>query len=59
MFLALTGLRLRTAGLYYCSLVTHTIPSERSPQRSGIENAHVQRREWVGGGDTGGAAVAS
>lgn len=29
MFLALTGLRLRTAGLYYCNLVTHTIPSER------------------------------
>ena len=29
MFLALTGLRLRTAGLSYCNLVTHTIPSDR------------------------------
>ncbi|WP_162917393.1 enoyl-CoA hydratase/isomerase family protein [Dongia deserti] len=31
MFLALTGLRLRTAGLYYCNLVTHTIPADRLP----------------------------
>ena len=31
MFLALTGLRLRTAGLHYCNLVTHTIPAERMP----------------------------
>ncbi len=29
MFLALTGLRLRTAGLHYTSLVTHTIPADR------------------------------
>ena len=29
MFLALTGLRLRTAGLSYCNLVTHTIPADR------------------------------
>ena len=29
MFLALTGLRLRTPGLHYCNLVTHTIPSDR------------------------------
>ena len=32
MFLALTGLRLRTAGLYYCNLVTHTIPAVRLPR---------------------------
>jgi enoyl-CoA hydratase/carnithine racemase len=32
MFLALTGLRLRTAGLSYCNLVTHTIPAERLPK---------------------------
>ncbi len=29
MFLALTGLRLRTAGLHFCGLVTHTIPADR------------------------------
>lgn len=29
MFLALTGLRIRTAGLHYAGLVTHTIPSDR------------------------------
>ncbi|HET6159705.1 MAG TPA: enoyl-CoA hydratase/isomerase family protein [Dongiaceae bacterium] len=29
MFLALTGLRLRTPGLHHCNLVTHTIPSQR------------------------------
>jgi enoyl-CoA hydratase/carnithine racemase len=42
MFLALTGLRLRTAGLYYCNLVTHTIPSERlgrlMPESLSIDN---------------------
>ena len=42
MFLALTGLRLRTAGLYYCNLVTHTIPSERldrlTPESLSIDN---------------------
>jgi 3-hydroxyisobutyryl-CoA hydrolase len=32
MFLAMTGLRLRTAGLYHCNLVTHTIPAERLPR---------------------------
>ena len=42
MFLALTGLRLRTGGLYYCNLVTHTIPSERldrlMPESLSIDN---------------------
>lgn len=42
MFLALTGLRLRTAGLHYCNLVTHTIPSERlaslTPETLSVEN---------------------
>ncbi|HEY1383718.1 MAG TPA: enoyl-CoA hydratase/isomerase family protein [Dongiaceae bacterium] len=42
MFLALTGLRLRTAGLYYCNLVTHTIPAERlarlMPETLSIDN---------------------
>lgn len=42
MFLALTGLRLRTAGLHYCNLATHTIPSERlarlMPETLSIEN---------------------
>jgi 3-hydroxyisobutyryl-CoA hydrolase len=42
MFLALTGLRLRTAGLYYCNLVTHTIPTERlsrlMPESLSIDN---------------------
>lgn len=42
MFLALTGLRLRTAGLSYTSLVTHTIPADRlerlMPESLSIEN---------------------
>ncbi len=42
MFLALTGLRLRTAGLYHCNLVTHTVPSERlgrlMPESLSIDN---------------------
>jgi enoyl-CoA hydratase/carnithine racemase len=42
MFLALTGLRLRTAGLYYCNLVTHTVPAERlarlMPETLSIDN---------------------
>ncbi|HET6619341.1 MAG TPA: enoyl-CoA hydratase/isomerase family protein [Dongiaceae bacterium] len=46
MFLALTGLRLRTAGLYYCNLVTHTIPSERlarvTPETLSVESANTR-----------------
>jgi enoyl-CoA hydratase len=42
MFLALTGLRLRTAGLYYCNLVTHTVPAEKlghlMPETLSIDN---------------------
>ena len=42
MFLALTGLRLRMAGLHYCSLVTHVIPAERlsrvMPETLSVEN---------------------
>jgi len=42
IFLALTGLRLRTAGLHYCNLVTHTVPSERlerlTPETLSIDN---------------------
>lgn len=42
MFLALTGLRLRTAGLYYTGLVTHTIPADRlptlTPENLSVEN---------------------
>ncbi len=42
MFLALTGLRLRTAGLAYTSLVTHTIPADRlerlTPESLSIDN---------------------
>ncbi|HEX6118235.1 MAG TPA: enoyl-CoA hydratase/isomerase family protein [Dongiaceae bacterium] len=46
MFLALTGLRLRTAGLYYCNLVTHTVPSERlarlTPETLSVENVNTR-----------------
>lgn len=42
MFLALTGLRLRTAGLSYCGLVTDTIPAEKvaelTPETVSISN---------------------
>lgn len=42
MFLALTGLRLRTAGLSYCGLVTDTIPATRvaglTPENLSISN---------------------
>ena len=42
VFLALTGLRLRTAGLSYCGLVTDTIPSDKladlTPENLSISN---------------------
>ncbi|HEV8390301.1 MAG TPA: enoyl-CoA hydratase/isomerase family protein [Dongiaceae bacterium] len=49
MFLALTGLRLRTAGLHYCNLVTHTIPAERleqlTPETLSTDNAATRRAD--------------
>jgi enoyl-CoA hydratase len=42
MFLALTGLRIRTAGLNYTGLVTHTIPSDRL-ERLTPETLSVER----------------
>lgn len=42
MFLALTGLRLRTAGLSYCGLVTDTVPSDKladlTPETISVSN---------------------
>ena len=44
MFLALTGLRIRTAGLHYAGLVTHTIPSDRL-ERLTLESLTSDRAE--------------